>query len=35
MSGNDRSAQLDEHQTYKPVIVSCEFNFHWKELYIL
>ena len=28
-------AQLDTHQTSKPVLVSCEFNSHWRQLYFL
>ena len=28
-------AQLDRHQTCKPVMVSCEFNSHWRQLYFL
>ena len=27
-------AQLDKHQTSKPVIVSCEFNSHWMQLFL-
>ena len=27
-------AQLDEHQTSKPVSVRYEFNSHWWQLYI-
>ena len=26
-------AQLDRHQTCKPVMVSCDFNSHWRQLY--
>ena len=25
-------AQLDKHQTCKPVMVSCEFNSNWRQL---
>ena len=28
-------AQLDRHQICKPVIVSCEFNSQWRQLYFL
>ena len=28
-------AQLDRHQTSKPVMVCCEFNSHWGQLYFL
>ena len=28
-------AQLDRHQTCEPVMVSCEFNYHWRQLYLL
>ena len=31
----DRLAQLDKHQTSKPLMVSCEFNSHWRQLYFL
>ena len=26
-------AQLDKHQTSKSVVVSCEFNSHWRQFY--
>ena len=26
---------LDKHQTSKPVMVSCEFNSHWRHFYFL
>ena len=32
---HDRLAQLDKHQTSKPVMVSCEFNSHRRQLYFL
>ena len=35
LARHDRLAQLDKHQTYKPVVVSCEFNSQWRQLYIL
>ena len=28
-----RLKQLDKDQTSKPVMVSCEFNFHCRQLY--
>ena len=28
-------AQLDKHQTSKLVMVCCEFNSHWRQLYFL
>ena len=28
-------AQLDKNQTSKPVMVSCEFNYHRRQLYFL
>ena len=30
---HDRLAQLDKHETSKPVMVSCKFNFHWSQHY--
>ena len=30
---HDIFAQLDKHKTAKPVMVSCEFNFHWRQLF--
>ena len=28
-------AELDRHPTCKPVMVSCEFDSHWRQLYFL
>ena len=30
LSTYDRLAQLDKHQTSDPVMVSCEFDSHWR-----
>ena len=31
LARHDRLAQLDEHQTSKPMMVGCEFNLHWAQ----
>ena len=31
----DKLEQLGKHHTSKPVMVSCEFNSHWRQLYFL
>ena len=35
LARQDRIAQLEKHQTSKLLMVSCEFNSHWRQLYFL
>ena len=35
LARHDRLVQLDKHQAFKIVVVSCEFSSHWRQLYFL
>ena len=35
LARHNKLAQLDKHQTSKPVLISCEFNSHWRQLQFL